>query len=166
MKSKLPYGSESTMGQQHDTTHIPASEPEVDEPWLVTTAQELASSYSGAVHVQAHFVIAQEGLHYGPLCFEAGSTGQVVGEHLGPLVLGEGASVEIQGHHNGPVEIGLDAVVKVLPGGRLSGSLKVAGLVENHGVRAGNTVLAGGELHDIEGGTVEAPVITRSVTPS
>lgn len=164
------------MNQQHDTTRPSngepmvkepkVKEPEMEEPWLVTTDQELTGSYSGTVNVidQTQFIIAQQGLHYGPLCLEAGSAGRVMGEHLGPLELAEGSSIEVLGHHNGPVEVGPGAVVKVLPGGRLSGTLKVAGLVENRGTRAGNTVLTGGEVHDIDGGIVDSPVITRSAS--
>lgn len=137
------------------------------EPWVIEDDQQLGESFSGAVHVHegASFTIAQHGQHYGPLTFYCGSTGYLVGEHLGPLHLAEGTHLEIEGLQNGPTEVAAAAVLKITAQGRLSGTSRVAGLVENRGVRAGNVVLVGGEVHDIDGGTIEPPVITRADTP-
>ncbi|NYJ15496.1 hypothetical protein [Nesterenkonia sandarakina] len=99
------------------------------------------------------------------MTFYPGSTGHLVGEHLGPLHVAEGARLDVEGLQNGPTEVAAGAVVKVAALGRLAGSSRVAGVVENRGVRAGNTVLAGGEVQDIEGGGIEAPVISRSASP-
>ncbi|MBE1514434.1 hypothetical protein [Nesterenkonia halotolerans] len=137
------------------------------EPWVIEGEQQLQGSFSGAAHVLggATLTIAEHGQLYGPLTFFSGSIGYLVGEHLGPLHLEEGAHVEIEGLQNGPAEVDAGAVLKIAPLGRLAGTARVAGVIESRGVRAGNTVLAGGEVHDIDGGGIEPPMINRSVSP-
>ena len=154
-------------GHREESPGGPHREHDSVEPLIIETDQQLADSFAGAVQVHqgAHFELMRKTQHYGPLFFHAGSQGRLVGEHLGPLDLGSGSTVEVGGLQNGPVEIAAGAVLKIAPGGRLAGSIRVTGLVENRGIRAGNTVLAGGEVHDIDGGVVEPPIITRSATP-
>lgn len=159
------------MRQEEDhsgaATGGPRRERESIEPWVIETHHQLADSFTGAVqvHQDAYFEVIQKAQHYGLLSFGAGSQGRLVGEHLGPLDLASGSTVEVIGLQNGPVEIAAGAVLKITSGGRLAGTIRVAGLVENRGTRAGNAVLAGGEVHDIEGGMIEPPIITRSASP-
>lgn len=157
----------------HDNQPQPAKTPrgsgkeDAKESWMVEADHRLDDPYSGTIQVQpgVFFEITNEGQHQGPLVFQAGSVGRITGDHVGALALAGDSTVEIQGTHNGPVEVDEGAVLQVAAGGRISGHLEVAGLVENRGVRAGNVVLAGGEIHDIEGGLIEPPVITRVTTP-
>lgn len=123
------------MNHSDDSVHPPQGsfrDHEGGKRWEVENDQQLGGSFSGAVHVHesARFEITQDGDHQGHLVFHPRSGGHLAGRHVGPLDLGKGSSVEISGIHSGPVEISAGAVLKVRPGGSLSGSLHVAGLVE------------------------------------
>jgi hypothetical protein len=128
--------------------------------WVLDADEALAGSYSGSicVHAGATFEISRRGQHSGSLTFRPGSGGRIVGLHSGSLHVAERSDVEVVGDQNGSVHVDSGAVLKVAPGGKLAGSLHVAGLIENRGLRGGSVHLEGGEVRDVDGGTVKQPV--------
>jgi hypothetical protein len=135
---------------------------EYREPWVVTADDALQGDYSGSicVHEGATFEVGARGTHSGSLTLRPGSRVRIIGTHSGSLRVSRGAAVEVTGHKSGSVHVERGALVKVQPGGRLSGSLHVAGLIENRGTRGGSVHMSGGEIRDLDGGTVKQP--TRS----
>jgi hypothetical protein len=137
---------------------------EYRDPWVVDSDDQLGGSHSGSicVHGGANFEIARGAHHSGSLSFQMGSSGRIIGRHSGSLYLGEQSNVEVVGDQSGTVNVDPGAVLKVAPGGKLAGTLHVAGLIENRGVRGG-TVQAdgGGEVRDVDGGVVKPPTSMR-----
>lgn len=150
MQSAHEHGLEITINADGSRTTRPSK--------VVTDTELLAGSYAGGicVHEGAVFTIAEAGRLSGSLTFRSGSTGVIVGRHSGSLHVSDGASVEVVGDQSGSVHVDAGGIVVVAPTGRLAGSLHVAGLIENRGVRGGSVHLAGGAIHDI-GGTVKQP---------
>lgn len=132
---------------------------ELREPRVVEGSESLADAFSGGicVHEGANFEVSQGGHHSGSLKFQPDSTGRIVGEHSGSLHVPHNCEVQIIGRQSGAVHVGAGGVLKVEPSGRLAGSLHVAGLIENRGVRAGRVHLNGGEVLDVDGGTMKQP---------
>lgn len=135
-------------------------------PWVVDNDSDLTSSYSGSicVHPGAVFEITRYGHHSGSLTFQPGSVGRIIGKHSGSLHVAEEAHVEVLGDQSGSVHIDAGAVLRVAPSGKLAGTLNVAGVVENRGVRGGSIRLAGGQVHDVDGGAVKQPSTNRDGT--
>jgi hypothetical protein len=134
--------------------------------WVVDADEELTGSYSGGicVHAGATFEISRGGQQSGSLTFRPGSAGRIVGLHSGSLHVAERSDVEVVGDQSGSVQVDSGAVLKVAPGGKLAGSLNVAGLIENRGLRGGSVHLEGGEVRDSDGGTVKPPMSTGEGT--
>lgn len=65
--------------------------------------------------------------------------------------------VDIAGSKNGSVHIESAGLVRVERGGKLAGSLHVAGLIENRGTRGGSVNLTGDAIEDLDGGLVKQP---------
>lgn len=143
--------------------HIQADgSSEYRDPWVVTSDDALHGHYSGGVcvHAPANFEIGLRGQHSGSLRLQSGATAKITGQHSGSLHVGRDAVADVVGNQSGSVHVEQGGVVRVHPGGRLAGSLHVSGLIENWGTRGGSVHLGGGEIRDLDGGTVKQP--TRS----
>jgi hypothetical protein len=133
---------------------------------VVDADEALTGPYSGGicVHAGATFEISRGGEHSGSLTFRSGSGGRIVGRHSGSLHVSERSDVLVVGDQSGSVHVDSGAVLKVAAGGKLAGSLHVAGLIENRGLRGGSVHLEGGEIRDVDGGTVKQPTSTGEGT--
>lgn len=129
-------------------------------PWVVESSDRLDGQHSGSicVHEDAEFTISAGSQHSGSLAFRPSSSGSIIGQHSGSLHVGPHAVVEVIGDQSGSVHIERNGLLKVAPGGKLAGSLYVEGTIENLGTRGGSTHLAGGEIHDLDGGRVKSPI--------
>lgn len=156
---------------------------EYQETWVVSYNESLATVHTGGVcvHEGATFELSSGGQLSGSLTLQAGSSARISGRHAGSLTLQAGCHARIDGQHAGSLHVGPDSVVDVVgsqsgsvhvartglvrvhPGGKLAGSLKVAGLVENRGIRGGEVRSSGGVIHDLEGGSVEQPIRREGV---
>lgn len=132
---------------------------EYREPWIVTEDDSLHGQHSGGicVHEGATFEIGSRGQHSGSLRLQPGSKARITGQHSGSLHVGPGAEADVTGSQSGSVHVDRGGLVRVHPGGRLAGSLHVAGLIENRGIRGGSVHMSGGEIRDLDGGTVKQP---------
>ena len=133
---------------------------ELREPWVITDGREtLSGTHSGGVcvHAEASFEIARQGRHSGSLSLQPGSSARIAGQHSGSLHVGAGAVAEVVGSQSGSVHVERGGLVRVQPGGKLAGSLHVAGLIENRGSRGGSVQLSGGVIEDQDGGSVKQP---------
>lgn len=143
--------------------HIKADgSSEYRDPWVVTSDDALHRQYSGGicVHSPANFEIGAQGQHSGSLRLQPGTTATITGQHSGSLHVEPDAVADVIGNQSGSVHVERGGVVRVHPGGRLAGSLHVSGLIENRGTRGGSVHMGGGEIRDLDGGTVRQP--TRS----
>lgn len=129
------------------------------EAWIIEEHQQLFGQHNGSicVHEAAEFTLALGAHHSGSLTFRPGSVGRILGKHSGSLHVARTARVEVLGDQSGSVHIESGALLQVEPGGKLAGSLYVAGQIENRGVRGGTVHLAGGNIRDIDSGTVKEP---------
>lgn len=149
----------------HDHEHSqdvfirPDGSEERREPWVVTDGEVLATVHSGGVcvHEGASFEVASRARLSGSLTLQAGSSARIVGQHSGSLHVGSGSVVDVVGSQSGSVHVERAGLVRVHPDGKLAGSLHVAGLIENRGSRGGSVDMSGGEIQDLEGGTVKQP---------
>jgi hypothetical protein len=139
----------------------PDGSEEYREPWIVEGEDILARPYSGSVcvHTGATFTIASGGQHSGSLTFQPSSTGRIVGRHSGSLHVSSDTDVEVIGTQSGSVHVATGAVIRVGPTGTLAGSLHVSGVIENRGTRGGSVHLVGGEIRDLDGGSVKQPIV-------
>ncbi|MCZ2819743.1 hypothetical protein O2V63_05320 [Modestobacter sp. VKM Ac-2977] len=130
------------------------------EPWVITDGHEtLTEAHSGGVcvHAEASFEIARRGQLSGSLSLQPGSSARIAGQHAGSLHVEAGAVAEVVGDQSGSVHVEDGGLVRVHPGGKLAGSLHVAGLIENRGTRGGSVQLSGGVVEDLDGGSVKQP---------
>lgn len=136
------------------------------DPWVIGEDQQLAGPHSGSicVHDGAEFTIGLRAHHSGSLTFRTGSVGRIVGKHSGSLYVANGARVEVSGDQSGSTHVEAGALLSVEQGGKLAGSLYVAGQIENRGVRGGSVSLAGGEIRDLDRGTVKEPTQRNGMT--
>jgi hypothetical protein len=150
------------MGHDHPLDiHIQGDgSEEFHEPWVVTRREVLTTTHSGSVcvHEGATFELAGRGQLSGSLTLQAGSSARIVGQHSGSLHVGAESVVDVLGSQSGSVHVDHGGVVRVHPGGKLAGSLHVAGLIENRGTRGGSVHLSGGAIEDLDGGSVKQPV--------
>ena len=130
------------------------------EPWVVTDNEVLATAHSGGVcvHEGARFELAGRGQLSGSLRLQSGSSARIVGQHSGSLHVASGSVANIVGSQSGSVHVERGGLVRVHPGGKMAGSLHVAGLIENRGSRAGSEHISGGTIQDLEGGSVKQPI--------
>ncbi|WP_157544924.1 hypothetical protein [Nocardioides halotolerans] len=131
-------------------------------PWVVESDDSLNANHSGTVcvHEGATFQIGPRGTLSGSLTLQSGSTARIDGKVAGSLTVASGAIAEITGDQSGSVTVDRGGLVRVHPGGKLAGSLVVAGLVENRGVRGGSVQIRGGEIQDLDGGSEKQPTRT------
>jgi hypothetical protein len=136
------------------------------DPWVIDEDQQLAGHHKGGicVHEDAEFTLEMGAHHAGSLSFRPGSVGRIYGKHSGSLHVAPAARVEIVGDQSGSVHIEPGGLLRVEQGGKLAGSLHVAGQIENRGVRGGSVQLAGGEIQDLDGGTVKEPSRRNGMT--
>lgn len=133
---------------------------EYRDQWVVAGDTILTTSHTGSVcvHKGATFELAKGGRLAGSLTLQPGSAARIVGQHPGSLRVGRNSVVDVLGDQSGSVHVDDSGLVKVHPGGKLAGSLHVAGVIENRGIRGGSVHLNGGTIHDIEGGSVKQPI--------
>ena len=133
---------------------------EYREPWVVTGSEVLTIPHSGGVcvHEGATFELASQGRLSGSLTLQPGSSARIAGQHSGSLHVGQDSVVDILGSQSGSVHVERTRLVKVHPGGKLAGSLHVAGLIENRGTRGGSAHLSSGAIQDLNGGSVKQPI--------
>jgi hypothetical protein len=134
------------------------------EPWVVHNGHEtLTGTHSGGVciHAGASFEIGSRGQLSGSLSLQPGSSARIVGQHSGSLHVGADSVVEVVGSQSGSVHVERRGLVRVQPGGKLAGSLHVAGLIENRGTRGGPVQVIGGAVEDFDGGSVKEPTKSR-----
>lgn len=129
------------------------------EPWVVTSDEVLFKAHSGGVcvHQGASFEVASRARLSGSLKLQTGSSARIVGQHSGSLHIAPDAVAEVVGSQSGSVHVERGGLVRVQPGGKLAGSLHVAGLIENRGTRGGSVHMAGGSIEDRDGGSVKQP---------
>ena len=127
------------------------------DSWVIEEHRQLTGQHHGSicVHQDAEFTLELGAHHSGSLTFRPGSVGRIFGKHSGSLHVAPTARVEILGDQSGSVHIEPGGLLRVDEGGKLAGSLHVAGQIENRGVRGGSVHLAGGEIHDLDNGTVK-----------
>ena len=132
---------------------------EYGDPWVIEGNEQLNGQHSGSicVHDGAMFTIATGSHHSGSLACCPGSVGRIIGKNSGSLHVAPTAVVEVTGDQSGSVHVERGALVRVAPGGKLAGSLHVAGEIENRGMRGGTLHLEGGQVQDVDGGTVKQP---------
>lgn len=140
--------------------HIQADgSAEYRDPWVVEEDDALHGKHSGGicVHAPATFEIGTRGQHSGSLRLQPGSSVRITGQHSGSLHVAADAVADVTGVQSGSVHVERGGLVRVHQGGRLSGSVHVSGLIENRGIRGGSERLGGGEIRDLDGGTVKPP---------
>lgn len=139
---------------------------EYRDRWVVTSDELLKGEHSGGVcvHADATFEIGVRGHLAGSLSLQPGSTGRIAGTHSGSLRIGPGAVAEVSGEQSGSVHIDRGGLVRVHRGGKLAGSLHVAGVIENRGTRGGSVQLNGGQIRDLDGGVEKQPIKHRDGT--
>lgn len=105
------------------------------DPWVVTGDEVLTTAHSGAVcvHEGATFELASRGRLSGSLTLQPGSSARIVGQHSGSLHVEMDAVADALGNQSGSTHVEDGGLVRVHPGGKLVGSLHVAGLIENRG---------------------------------
>ncbi|UKA73392.1 hypothetical protein [Arthrobacter sp. FW306-06-A] len=152
--------------EHRQDTFITNGVEELREPRIIEGHEELTTHYDGSicVHEGAEFTLAAGAGHSGSLTFRPGSAGYILGKHSGSLHVAPTATVEVAGDQSGSVHIDSGGFLKVEKGGKLAGSLHVAGQVENRGVRGGSVHLAGGEIRDLDTGTVKEPVVKNGMS--
>lgn len=141
---------------------------EYRDTWVVVGDEALHGQHSGAVcvHAPSTFEIGPRGQHSGSLRLRAGSSAWIAGQHSGSLHVGPDAVEEVSGSQSGSVHVDFGGLVGVHPGGQLSGSLHVSGLIENRGTRGGSEHMNGGEIRDLDGAYVKQPVTSSDGTKS
>jgi len=129
--------------------------------WVVEGDETLSTKHSGGICVEngASFRITSSGQHSGSLTFRPGSAGTIVGQHSGSLEEHPETDVVVEGAQSGSVHVSAGATLKVAASGRLAGSLHVEGTIENRGQRGGSEHIFGGQVLDIDGGTVKQPAL-------
>jgi hypothetical protein len=132
---------------------------EYRDSWVVTSHELLDGKHSGAVcvHADATFEIGERGHLAGSLRLQPGGTGRIAGKHSGSLHVGPGAVAEVTGDQSGSVHVDRGGLVRVQAGGKLAGSLHVAGIIENRGTRGGSVHMSDGHIRDLDGGVVKQP---------
>lgn len=132
---------------------------EREVPTLVVEEDEtLRGEHNGPVCVhKGTLIIARGASHNGSLAVQSDAHVSVLGVHNGSLTISSSGSAEVVGAQNGSTHVGDSGLLRVSAGGRLAGSLTVAGRVENAGARGGSVAELGGELVDLPGSSVRHP---------
>lgn len=126
-------------------------------PALVIEGNEtLQGTHNGSVCVHSGtLIIARGARHNGSLTVRPAAHLSVLGTHNGSLTVSSSASVDVTGAQNGSTHVDDGGVLRVAAGGRLAGSLTVAGLVKNAGERGGSAAELGGKIVDLPGSSVK-----------
>lgn len=134
---------------------------EFRDPWVIEGDDRLSRTHDGSVcvHEGATFTIARGADLRGSLTLRAGSSAQIDGRHSGSLTVSEDAVATVVGDQSGSVTVQAGGQVDVADGGKLAGSLTIAGLVVNRGIRGGTVTLRGGEVRDVDGGSEKPPEV-------
>lgn len=155
------------MASDHEHAQDVVIQPDGSEhyrdPRVITSDDSLNGAHSGSicVHEGATFQVGRQGRHSGSLSLQPGSTVRIVGQHSGSLHVASDAVAEVLGGQSGSVHVEYGGLVRVHPGGKLAGSLHVAGLIENRGTRGGSVHMDGGEIQDLDSGSVKQPTTTE-----
>lgn len=155
-----------THGHEHPADIFITGDKREERPMRVIDDEGVISdSYSGGVCVEegASFIIGPSGHQSGSLTFQPGSKGTIKGRLSGSLTVRPGAEVTVEGQLSGSVHVSSGAKVTVSASGRLSGSLRVEGTIENSGKRAGTEHVDGGQIRDIDGGSVVQPIFRNGI---
>jgi len=128
-------------------------------PWVVASDEQLNGKHSGGVcvHADATFEIGMRGHLAGSLSLRPGGKARIAGRHSGSLHVGPGAVAEVTGEQSGSVHVDRGGLLQVQAGGKLAGSLHVAGMIENRGTRGGSVYMSGGQILDLDGGVEKQP---------
>lgn len=127
-------------------------------PLVIDGDKTLSGTHNGSVCVHnGALTIGQSATHNGSLAVLTSARVVIHGVHNGSLSIGSSATSEVLGAQNGSVHVDDDGTLLVASGGRLAGSLTVAGRIENAGVRGGTVNNIGGEVIDLPGSTVMEP---------
>ncbi|RZU66983.1 hypothetical protein EV379_3358 [Microterricola gilva] len=140
---------------------IDAGGLQVEQATLVIDGDStLNGAHNGSVCVHnGTLTIVQGATHNGSLAVQPGAQVAIHGAQNGSLTIGADATGEVRGAQNGSVHVDAGGVLRVAVGGRLAGSLSVAGLIENAGVRGGTVTKYGGTVIDLPGSTVKEPQV-------
>ncbi|SEO07469.1 hypothetical protein [Cryobacterium luteum] len=136
---------------------IKAGGVEVEKPPLVIDGDNtLSGTHNGSVCVHdGTLIILRGATHNGSLTVQPSAHVTIHGVHNGSLTIGSSATSEVLGAQNGSVHVDVNGALRVAIGGRLAGSLTVAGRIENAGVRGGTVTKIGGEVIDLPGSTIK-----------
>lgn len=129
------------------------------DQWVIIDNEVLTATHSGGVcvHEGGTFELASRGRLSGSLSLRPGSSARIAGQHSGSLHVYAGSVADVVGTQSGSVHVERGGLVRVHPGGKLAGSLHVAGLIENRGTRGGSVHMSGGTIQDLDGGSVKQP---------
>ena len=79
------------------------------------------------------------------------------------LHVGNGAKVVVSGAQEGSISVDTGGHIIVEPKGKLAGSIRNAGRIDNHGLRAGS-VSGTGDLVDHPGSEIKSPTVRDDIT--
>ena len=135
-----------------DHTHpndifIKAGGVEVEKPPLVIDGDNtLNKTHNGSVCVHdGTLIIVRGATHNGSLTVRPSTHVATHGVPNGSLTIGSSATSDVLGAQNGSVQVDANGALRMAIGGRLAGSLTVAGQIENAGLRGGTVTKIGGK---------------------
>lgn len=126
---------------------IKAGGVEVEKPPLIIDGDKtLSGTHSGSVCVHDGTLTIVRGATLNrSLTVQPSAHVAIHGVHNGSLTIGSSATGEVLGAQNGSVHVEANGALRVAIGGRLAGSLTVAGQIENAGLRGGTVTKIGGK---------------------
>jgi len=138
---------------------IKAGGVEVEKPPLVIDGDNtLNKTHNGSVCVHdGTLIIVRGATHNGSLTVRPSTHVATHGVPNGSLTIGSSATSDVLGAQNGSVQVDANGALRMAIGGRLAGSLTVAGRIENAGVRGGTVTNIGGKVTDLRGSTIKEP---------